>query len=114
MAPELRRDLTRHVLSALSLGGLILASVWILRPFLAPIIWATMIVVATWPVMLMVQKQLWGKRGLAVTAMTLALLLVFVAPFSAAIGTIVSHADDIASWAKGLRGFSLPAAPEWV
>ena len=114
MATDLQRDLTRTVLAVLFLGGLILASVWILRPFLAPIIWAAMIVVSTWPVMLAVQGRLWNKRWMAVTAMTLALLLVFVAPFSAAIGTIVSHADEIASWAKGLRGFTLPVAPDWV
>jgi predicted PurR-regulated permease PerM len=111
---ELSRDLTRTVLAVLFLGGLILASVWILRPFLAPIIWATMIVVSTWPVMLAVQGRLWNRRWLAVTVMTIALLLVFVVPFSAAIGTIVGHADEIASWAKGLRGLKVPAAPEWV
>ena len=114
MATDLQRDLTRTVLAVLFLGGLILASAWILRPFLAPVIWAAMIVVSTWPVMLAVQGRLWNKRWMAVTAMTLALLLVFVAPFSAAIGTIVSHADEIASWAKGLRGFTLPVAPDWV
>ena len=114
MATELTRDLTRIVLAVLAIGGLILASVWILRPFLAPVIWASMIVVSTWPVMLAIQGRLWHRRWLAVTVMTVALLLVFVAPFSAAIGTIVTHADDIAGWAKGLRGLKVPAAPEWV
>ena len=111
---ELSRDLTRTVLAVLAIGGLILASVWILRPFLAPVIWATMIVVSTWPVMLAVQARLWHKRWLAVTVMTVALLLVFVAPFSAAIGTIVKHADELASWAKNLRGVKVPPAPDWV
>jgi len=111
---ELSRDLTRTVLAVLVIGGLILASVWILRPFLAPVIWATMIVVSTWPVMLAVQGRLWNKRWLAVTVMTIALLLVFVAPFSAAIGTIVSHADELAGWAKNLRGLKVPVAPDWV
>jgi predicted PurR-regulated permease PerM len=73
-----------------------------------------MIVVATWPLMRAIQARLWGKRALAVTAMTLALLLVFVAPFSAAIGTIVANADEIAGWAKGLSGVKLPAPPELV
>ena len=111
---ELSRDLTRTVLAVLFLGGLILASAWILRPFLAPVIWATMIVVSTWPVMLAAQRRLWNKRWLAVTVMTIAMLLVFVAPFSAAIGTIVKHADEIASWAKNLRGLKVPPAPDWV
>ena len=48
---EPRNDLTRTVLSILFIGGLIAASVWILRPFLGATIWAIMIVVATWPLL---------------------------------------------------------------
>jgi predicted PurR-regulated permease PerM len=114
METDLRRDLTRTVLAVLFIGGLILASFWILRPFLAAIIWSTMIVVATWPVMLAIQHRLWNKRSLAVTVMTAALLLVFVAPFSAAIGTIVANADEIAGWAKGFSELKLPPPPPIV
>ena len=46
--------------------------------------------------------------------MTVAPLLVFVAPFSAAIGTIVTHADELASLAKDLRGLKVPAPPDRV
>jgi predicted PurR-regulated permease PerM len=111
---DLTRDLTRTVLAVLFIGALIFASVWILRPFLAAIVWATMIVVSTWPLMLGVQARLWGRRWAAITVMIVGLLLVFVLPFSAAIGTIVANADEIASWAKGLRGMRVPAPPEWV
>lgn len=110
----LQRDLTRTTLAVLFLGGLIAASLWILRPFLPAIIWATMIVVATWPIMLRVQQRSWGKRWLAVTVMTLALLLVFVIPFSLAIGAIVANVDEIASWVRALKALSLPLPPDWV
>jgi predicted PurR-regulated permease PerM len=108
------RDLARTVLAVLFIGGLILASFWILRPFLAAIIWSTMIVVSTWPIMIALQHRLWGKRWIAVTVMTAALLLVFVAPFSAAIGTIVANVDDIADWVKGLSGLRLPPPPAFL
>ena len=45
------RDLAQMTLGILFIAGLIAASFWILRPFLPAIIWATMVVVATWPVM---------------------------------------------------------------
>ena len=48
MEQELRRDLTRTVLAVLIIGGLIAASLWILRPFLWATIWSAMIVVTTW------------------------------------------------------------------
>ena len=73
-------DLTRIVLAVAAIGGLIAASFWVLRPFLPAVVWATMIVIATWPALRAVQARLWGKRGLAVAVMTLAMLMVIVAP----------------------------------
>ena len=72
------KDLLPRVL----LGALIVASFWILQPFLAAAIWATMIVVATWPVMLWFQARLWRRRSLAVAAMTVILLLLFMVPLT--------------------------------
>ncbi len=111
---ETQRDLTRTVLAVLFIAGLIISSFWILRPFLGAIVWATMIVVATWPVMVAVQARLWGKRGLAVTVMTLALLSVLIVPFSLAVGAIVANVDDIVGWAKSLATLKVPPTPAWV
>jgi len=107
-------DLTRMTLKVLLIGILIVGNFWILRPFLPSLLWAVMIVVATWPLMLGMQARLWGRRGLAVTVMTLALLLVFIVPFSLAVATIVENADQIADWAMSLRKLALAAPPDWV
>ena len=69
-------ELTRTTLAVLFVGGLIATSFWILWPFLPALIWATTLVVATWPIMLRVQRRLWNKRGLAIAVMTLALLVI--------------------------------------
>ena len=79
------QDITRTILAVLFIGGLIAGSFWILLPFLPAVIWATMIVVATWPILLRVQGWLWGRRWLAVTVLTSALLLLFVVPLSLAV-----------------------------
>jgi predicted PurR-regulated permease PerM len=107
------RDLARIVLSVLFIVGLMAASLWIIRPFLPSLIWATMIVVATWPVMRSVQQVCWGRRWLAVTIMTLLLLLLFVLPFLWAIGALVSNTLDVAEWAKALEGINLQP-PQWL
>ncbi len=107
-------DLPRATLSVLIIVLLIALTIWILRPFLGAIIWASMIVVATWPVMRRLQGWFWGRRKLAVAAMTGAMLLVLVLPLSLAIGTIVSNASQIIDWAARLRSFTMPAPPEWL
>lgn len=114
MEQSQQRDLTRTVFAILIIVGLIAAAVWILRPFLAATVWATMIVVTTWPILRALQSRLWGKRWLATTIMTVALLLVFVIPLSAAIGTIVSNADTIMNWANQVSDVKLPPPPEFV
>ena len=107
-------DLTRMILAVLFFGTLAGVTFWILKPFLLALIWATTIVVATWPIMLRFQRLLGGKRLLAVAVMTLALLLVFIVPFSLAVGTIVGNSDQIIGWAKGLAVYTLPAPPGWL
>lgn len=108
------RDITRTTLAVLFIGILIAASFWILRPFLTSIVWASIIVVATWPILLWLQNRLWGKRGLAVMIMTIVLLLVIVVPLIFAITAIVETADDVAARAKSLAAFTIPPPPEWV
>ena len=61
--PTTPRDLTRTTLGVLFIGVLIVASLWVLRPFIAPTIWALMIVVSTWPMLRWFQARLWGRRS---------------------------------------------------
>jgi len=107
-------DLTRVTLQVLWIVILIAASFWIMRPFLLSLIWAVMIVVATWPFMLKVEVVLWGKRGLAVAAMTIAMLILFIVPFSLAIAAIIENADRIAAWVKSFQTQALPTLPGWL
>ena len=68
---SVRQDLTRIVLAVICLLLLIGTTLWVLRPFLAAGVWATMLVVSTWPMLFSLQGRLGGRRGLAVALMTL-------------------------------------------
>lgn len=107
-------DLARITLAILFIAGLIAVSFWILQPFLPALIWATTIVVASWPLMLRIQRRLWNRRSLAVVVMTIALLLVFLVPLALAINTIVDNADRIAGWVTSLATMKLPPPPAAV
>jgi predicted PurR-regulated permease PerM len=98
----------------LFIGGMIVASFWVLRPFVPALIWATMIVVATWPLMIRVQSALWGRRGLAVAVMSAGLLLGLLVPLALALTTIVAHSQQIASGVQWLVAWSVPSPPTWL
>lgn len=114
MTLPVRHDLTRTVLAVLFIGALIAASLWILKPFLGAAIWATMIVVSTWPFMLRVQRWLWNRRGLAVTAMTLGLVLVLVLPLTLVVAAVIENSAQLAAWAGSLPSIHLPPPPEFL
>ena len=107
----MQREVTRTTLAVLSIVGLIAASFWIMRPFLVALVWATMIVVATWSPMLSLQRRLGGRRTPAIIVMTIAMLLVFVLPFWVAISTVAEYKDEVGVWTKlATRREDSPAA----
>lgn len=108
-----RHDLARTVLGVLLIATLLAASFWVLRPFLLAIVWAAMVVVATWPLMLALQRRV-RSRALAVTIMSGAMALVFVVPLVLAISTLVENADTIKEWGNVLATSSIPPPPAWV
>src|SRR5262245_48952580 len=114
MSAERSPDIARTTLQLLALGALIAGTFWILRPFLAALTWATIIVVATWPVLLHAQAWLWGKRSAAVAAMTITLLLILVLPLYFGVEAIVDNAEQIADWAKSLATLTVPQPPAWL
>jgi predicted PurR-regulated permease PerM len=107
-------DLTRSTLYILWIGILIAGTFWIIQPFVAPLLWAAMTVVSTWPAMLRLQRWLRGSRRLAVVVMTLLLLLLLIIPLTLALGTIFVNADRIVDWAKGMQTLTVPPPPAWI
>jgi predicted PurR-regulated permease PerM len=107
-------DIARILLIIVILLLLISGSLYIVRPFLPALIWATMIVVATWPVMLGIQKRVGGRRWIAVTVMLAGLLVVIVLPLYAAVSTIAEHGADIIDQTRALPNYALPPPPRWL
>lgn len=113
-APLASWDLTRILLAVVGIGGLIVASLWIVSPFLPAVIWATMIVVATWPMLRGLQARLWGRRSLAVAVMTVGILAVIAVPLTVAVVTVADRAVDAVAWGRAFVDQGLPALPEWL
>ena len=107
-------DITRAFLFMLILTGLIAASLWTLSPFSSALIWATTIVVATWPLLLQVQRLLGGRRAPAVVLMTVVIAAVFVVPFGMAVAVLLDLAVEGAELVKKVLDNGLPPLPHWV
>lgn len=111
---EARPDLAQIVFAVLIIVGLLVASLWIVAPFAAALVWATTIVVATWPLLLRLQKLFGGRRGPAAAVLTILLLLLFVVPFLAGLGALVGKSDEITARVAQLRTSEVPPPPGWV
>jgi predicted PurR-regulated permease PerM len=109
-----RQDLARITLAVLCLMLLIAGSLWVLRPFLFAIVWATTIVVSTWPMMKSLQSRLGNRRAPTVAVMTASMLLILIVPLGAAIATIASYAGQATLFTKRLAETGLQPPPPWV
>jgi predicted PurR-regulated permease PerM len=107
-------DITHTTLSVLFLALLIVATFWVLRPFVTSILWATIVGVAVWPFFLRLERWLGGRRGLAVAIVTAIILLVVFVPVTLAFTTIVKNARGISTGIKSLESTALPGPPSWI
>lgn len=107
--PHKRYDLARLMFGVLFISILILTCFWVVQPFILGFAWAGMVVIATWPLLLRVQKLAWGRRTPAVIIMTLLLILLFVLPFSLVIDSIVENSGSLVDWISKPENWHIPS-----
>jgi predicted PurR-regulated permease PerM len=107
-------DLARTALQLVALGALVVASLWIVKPFLLAGIWAATLAIATWPLLLRAQAWLFGRRALANALLTIVLLLILVIPLYLGIHAIVVNVDQIEGLSQSLATWSVPQPPDWL
>ena len=108
------QDLGRVTLTVVVIAGLLIVSVWVLLPFLPAILWATTLVLATWPLMLRVQRHVGNRRGIAVLVMTVAILSIVIVPLWLAVSTIVGNLDVVDDLVQTVLSLRVPPPPNWL
>ena len=111
---NLRRDITHTILYILFIFLLLASTFWILHPFLGAIAWASIVVIASWPILEKLKARLGKKRRFAVFLMSLLLLLVVLIPLMLAVLTIANNTSSIATKVKSIPSVSLPSPPKWI
>lgn len=109
-----RSELVSNTLMLVCVAALGIAVLAVLRPFLPAILWAMIIVVATWPLMLRVQAMLGGRRALAVAVMSGGLFAVIVVPLALLLGTLITSLPELRDLGSRLLAGPLPAPPAWL
>ncbi len=108
------KDLTQITISVITILLLIVGSIWVFMPFVAALLWASIIVISTYNFMLKLQKLFWNKKGLAVTVMVLIILMVILVPIAVVFGAVAMNMPAISGWFGSLSNMKLQSAPEWI
>ncbi|UVK76962.1 MAG: putative transporter YdiK [Sodalis sp. Ffu] len=106
--PHLIYDLPRILFNVTFIVLMTIGCFLVIQPFIFGFSWASMVVIATWPLLIKIQQFLWGLRSLAVTVMTLLLLLLFVLPASILVNSIMDNSAPLVSWATQIDQLTLP------
>lgn len=114
MNPQTPYDLTRITLVVLIIGVLLAGSLWTLLPFLSAFVWGATIVVATWPLLLWVERAAGGRRWIATAIMTGVMLAIFIVPFCLAIGELLVAAGQGVELVRSFYTQGLGPPPEWI
>jgi predicted PurR-regulated permease PerM len=105
--------IAERVLMALLIGGIALGCGFVLRPFFSAILWATILVYATWPLFRWLRTQIGLPRGLISALMVVLTALVIVLPLALA---VPGGAADVKAARMSLEAFlaDVPPAPHWL
>lgn len=103
-----RYDLPTIIFGVLFIAIMIVASFWVVQPFILGFAWASMVVIATWPLLIKLQRLLWGRRSLAVVVMTLLLLLLFVLPIALLVSSVVDNSAPVLEWVNTPSKINIP------
>lgn len=108
------QDIGRVTLAVGAIAALIVGSFWVLAPFLGALIWAATIVVATWPLLLRLERAFGGRRGPAAAVMTAVISALLILPLAFGVNALFGMTDEARQLIERLRDGVVPAAPAWM
>ena len=85
-----------------------------MSPFLAALIWATTVVVATWNLMTRLEKKIGNRRKTAATIMSLAMAVIVLVPLGVAVSALIEQGGELVERSKHLDQIKVPPPPAWI
>lgn len=109
-----KRNGLELAVSATALAALALANFLVLRPFLPALLWAIILAVSTWPVLVWLRARCGQRRTLAVVLMMLGLLAVVAVPSALLIVSVIQSTPTALGAVRAALEGGLPPMPLWV
>jgi predicted PurR-regulated permease PerM len=115
MTSEDERLPGKKIAKAALVGALVLLGLWILHDFIAALVWAAILWVATGPAYARIRHHYPRlERGAVLASLfTLAFALVVIVPLAIGIGEAARESSDAIAWLAGARAHGVPV-PDWV
>lgn len=101
-------------LSAAALGLIGLGCVWILRPFLTSMLWATILSLAVWPLQRRLRDRFGGRSAPAAVLTVLLLGTVLLLPIAFLAANLAGGVGDAVRWAREMAAHPVAEAPTWL
>lgn len=93
---------------------LVVACLFILRPFLSALGWAIIVCYSTWPIHLWIQRRVGGRRKIAAALATALVTLLVMTPFTLVIAALAENAHAFLAASTSAAQNGLPAPPAWI
>ncbi len=105
--------IAEHVLMGLLMGAIAFGCAWVLHPFFPALLWAAILVFATWPLFGWLERRLRLPRAIAVGLMVLLTLVGLVLPLALA---APGGAQDVRALRLSAEAWltAIPPAPHWL
>lgn len=104
----------RTALRLLIIGSLLLAVLYILRPFLPSLLWSTFIVITVWPGLAWLQHRFRWNRAACAVVLTVTLVGFVIGPLLAGVFTLTAHGESLFYEAKAAVETIPDEPPAWV
>lgn len=93
---------------------IIVASIWIVSPFLAIVLWAAVIAIAAYPAFLRLRAALGGKAKLAATIIGIALAAILFIPLAVFVLTVSAHISEFVARLPQIDISQYQTPPAWI
>lgn len=107
-------DSGRNYAHLAAIAFLVIGCLYVLRPFLAAILFAAAVVISSWPLYHLLLERMKGRRSLAALTMTLTLTMLVIVPIALVAYNLADDVGELYEQAKRIVASGHVEPPAWL